>query len=130
MDPEILVQITTASSLSEMKKAVLETVRAKKTENDQLAQLQQALQEAQTQQQELQKQLEKSTQQIIKFNEKKLAIEEQNNAMEQEIARYKIDVQRELKERELDLIENRNKIEAMELLDNNPANDEVENKLK
>lgn len=130
MDPEILVQITTASSLSEMKKAVLETVRAKKTENDQLAQLQQALQEAQTQQQELQKQLEKSTQQIIKFNEKRLAIEEQNNAMEQEIARYKIDVQRELKERELDLIENRNKIEAMELLDNNPANNEVENKLK
>lgn len=130
MDPEILVHITSAKSISEMKQAVLETVRAKKAENNQLAQLQQALQEAQTQQQELQKQLEKSTQQIIKFNERKLAIEEQNNAAEQQLARYKIDVQKDLKERELDLIENRNKIEAMELLDDNPSNDEVENKMR
>lgn len=130
MDPEILVHITSAKSLSEMKQSVLETVKAKKIENNQLAQLQQALQEAQTQQQELQKQLEKSTQQIVKFNERKLAIEEQDNAMRQQIDKYKIDVQKELKERELQLIENRNKIEAMELLDNDPKNDEVENKLK
>jgi phage shock protein A len=130
MDPEILVQITSAKSLSEMKKAVIETVKAKKLENNQIAQLQQALQEAQSQQQQLQKQLEKSTQQIIKFNEKKLAIEEQNNAAEQQLSKYKIDVQKELKERELTLIENRNKIEAMELLDNNPQNDEVLNRTR
>ena len=62
------------------------------------------------------------------LNEKKLNIEQQNNQMDQELGYYKIEKDAELKNRELDIIEQRNKLEAAQLLDNNPNNDEVVNR--
>jgi hypothetical protein len=65
---------------------------------------------------------------LAQLNEKKLNIEQQNNQMDQELGYYKIEKDAELKNRELDLIEQRNKLEAAQLLDNNPNNDEVVNR--
>jgi hypothetical protein len=48
--------------------------------------------------------------------------------MDQELGYYKIEKDAELKNRELDIIEQRNKLEAAQLLDNNPNNDEVVNR--
>lgn len=76
----------------------------------------------------MQKQLEASTKKIAMLNEKKLNIEQQNNQMDQELGYYKIEKDAELKSRELDIIEQRNKLEAAQLLDNNPNNDEVVNR--
>jgi hypothetical protein len=76
----------------------------------------------------MQKQLEQSTKKLAQLNEKKLNIEQQNNQMDQELGYYKIEKDAELKNRELDLIEQRNKLEAAQLLDNNPNNDEVVNR--
>ena len=56
----------------------------------------------------MQKQLEQSTKKIAQLNEKKLNIEQQNNQMDQEIAYAKIQAEKEIKDRELDLIEKRN----------------------
>jgi len=78
--------------------------------------------------QQMQKQLEASTKKIAMLNEKKLNIEQQNNQMDQELGYYKIEKDAELKNRELDIIEQRNKLEAAQLLDNNPNNDEVVNR--
>jgi hypothetical protein len=76
----------------------------------------------------MQKQLEQSTKKLAQLNEKKLNIEQQNNQMDQELGYYKIEKDAELKNRELDIIEQRNKLEAAQLLDNNPNNDEVVNR--
>ena len=83
------------------------------------------LEEAQKQQQELQKQLEKSTQKITQLNERKLAIEQQDNNARQQIDWFKIKADAQNKERELDLIEQRNKLEVAQLYDNNPNNDAI-----
>ena len=112
VDPEILFIVSTSKSLSEMKDLTLKSIREKKIENNQLIQLQQQLQQAQQNMQEMQKQLEQSTKKIAQLNEKKLNIEQQNNQMDQEIAYAKIQAEKELKDRELDLIEQRNKLEA------------------
>lgn len=125
MDPEILMIISTSKSLTEMKELTLKSIKEKKMENDQLQRLQQMLEEAQKQQQELQKQLEKSTQKITQLNERKLAIEQQDNNMRQQIDWYKIKSDAELRDRELDLIEQRNKLEVAQMYDNNPNNDEI-----
>lgn len=125
VDPEILFIVSTSKSLTEMKELTLKSIREKKIENNQLIQLQQQLQQAQQNMQEMQKQLEQSTKKIAQLNEKKLNIEQQNNQMDQEIAYAKIQAEKELKDRELDLIEQRNKLEAAQLFDNSKQNDAI-----
>lgn len=125
VDPEILFIVSTSKSLTEMKELTLKSIREKKIENNQLMQLQQQLQQAQQNMQEMQKQLEQSTKKIAQLNEKKLNIEQQNNQMDQEIAYAKIQAEKELKDRELDLIEQRNKLEVAQLFDQNPQNDAI-----
>lgn len=125
VDPEILFIVSTSKSLTEMKELTLKSIKEKKIENNQLIQLQQQLQQAQQNMQEMQKQLEQSTKKIAQLNEKKLNIEQQNNQMDQEIAYAKIQAEKELKDRELDLIEQRNKLEAAQLFDNQKQNDAI-----
>lgn len=128
VDPEILFIVTSCKSLTEMRELTIKSIREKKLENNQLQQLQQQLEEAQKNMQQMQQQLEQSTKQIAKLNEKKLNIEQQNNQMDQELGFYKVEKDYELKTRELDLIEQRNKLEAAQLLDDNKENDEVVNR--
>lgn len=127
VDPEILLIVSTSKSLTEMKELTLKSIREKKIENNQLQQLTQQLEQAQEQQKQLQKQLEQSTKKIAALNEKKLNIEQQNNQMDQELGYYKIQEDSKIRNRELDLIQERNKLEAAQLLDNNPNNDAVRN---
>ena len=62
--------------------------------------------------QQMQKQLEQSTKKLAQLNEKKLNIDQQNKQMDQELGYYKIQKDFEVKSRELDIIEQRNKLEA------------------
>ena len=110
-----------------MKELTLKSIREKKIENNQLQQLTQQLEQAQEQQKQLQKQLEQSTKKIAALNERKLNIEQQNNQMDQELGYYKIKEDSKIRNRELDLIQERNKLEAAQLLDKNPNNDAVKN---
>jgi len=75
--------------------------------------LSQQLQQAQQQLQQVQKQLEQSTKKVAQFNEKKLAMEQQDNVARQNIDWYKVKTDAESKDRELDLIEQRNKLEVL-----------------
>lgn len=127
VDPEILLIVSTSKSLTEMKELTLKSIREKKIENNQLQQLTQQLEQAQEQQKQLQRQLEQSTKKIAALNEKKLNIEQQNNQMDQELGYYKIKEDSKIRNRELDLMQERNKLEAAQLLDNNPNNDAVKN---
>jgi hypothetical protein len=128
MDPEILFIIYNSKSLTEMRELAMKSIREKKLENNQLQQLQQQLEQAQKQQQEMQKQLEASTKKIAMLNEKKLNIEQQNNQMDQELGYYKIEKDAELRSRELDIMEQKNKLEMAQLFDANPNNDEVDHR--
>lgn len=126
-DPEILMIVSTSKSLTEMKELSMKCIKEKKLENNQIQQLTQQLQQAQEQQKQMQKQLEESTRKIAQLNEKKLNLEQQNNQMDQEIEYAKIRSNEDLKNRELDIIEQRNKLEAAQLMDDNPNNDAIKN---
>ena len=126
-DPEILMIVSTSKSLTEMKELSMKCIKEKKLENDQIQQLTQQLQQAQEQQKQMQKQLEESTRKIAQLNEKKLNLEQQNTQMDQEIEYAKIRSNEDLKNRELDIIEQRNKLEAAQLMDDNPNNDAIKN---
>ena len=126
VDPEILVLVTTSKSLTELKTSVQNSIIQKKLENNQIQQLSQQLQEAQNNLEKMQKQLEESTKKITQLNERKMAIEQQNNQQRASIDWFKVKSDADYKKKELDLMEKRNKIETLELVDNNPKNDEVQ----
>lgn len=126
VDPEILLIVTTSKSLTEMNEAVRKSIREKKIENNQLQQLTQQLEQAQNQVNQLQAQLEKSTKQITMLNEKKLNIEQQDNQMRQQIDWFKAQTDRQFKETQVEAMREKNKLEAAQLLDTNPNNDEID----
>lgn len=127
MDPEILFNISTSESLTEMRELALNSIRQKKQENNQLQQLNQQLQQSQEQIKQLQKQVEESTRKLASFNERKMQLEQTNMQLDQEIAYAKIQSNERIKERELDLIEQRTKLEALQTMDSNPNNDQIRN---
>lgn len=127
VDPEILIIVSTSKSLTELKTQLLKSIKEKKIENNQLVKLTQELQQAQQVIEQMQKQLEASTKKINSLNERKLAIEQQDNQEKNNINWFKVKSDVDNKKRELDLIENRNKLEALQLVDNNPNNDKIKN---
>ena len=128
VDPEVLIDITTSKSLTEMKEALRRTIKQKKLENNQIQQLTQQLQEAQEQAKKMQQQLESNTKKLQQLNEQKLAIERSDNETKNEIQWYKVKSDADAKERELDLIQERNRLEALQLVDDNEANNEIADK--
>ena len=127
VDPEILIIVSTSKSLTELKTQLLKSIKEKKIENNQLVKLTQELQQAQQVIEQMQKQLEASTKKINSLNERKLAIEQQDNQQKNNINWFKVKSDVDNKKRELDIIENRNKLEALQLVDNNPNNDKIKN---
>lgn len=127
VDPEILIIVSTSKSLTELKTQLLKSIKEKKIENNQLVKLTQELQQARQVIEQMQKQLEASTKKINSLNERKLAIEQQDNQQKNNINWFKVKSDVDNKKRELDLIENRNKLEALQLVDNNPNNDKIKN---
>lgn len=127
VDPEILIIVSTSKSLTELKTQLLKSIKEKKIENNQLVKLTQELQQAQQVIEQMQKQLEASTKKINSLNERKLAIEQQDNQQKNNINWFKVKSDIDNKKRELDIIENRNKLEALQLVDNNPNNDKIKN---
>jgi len=55
-----------------------------------------------------------------------LAIEQQDNQMRQQIDWFKAQTDRQFKETQIEAMREKNKLEAAQLLDTNPNNDEVD----
>lgn len=129
IDPLDMVTIATSNSLTEMRDLMYKSAERKKKENDQFAELTKQYEQAQQQIKDLTKQLDASTKKLQQLDEKKLAIEQQDNQMRQNIEWFKAKADAEYKEKQLDLIKQRNKLEAAQLFDDNKRNDEVRNDL-
>ena len=126
-DPTLIVIISTSKSLTEMKEGVLKAISERKLENNQIQQLQQQLQQTQQNLDQVQKQLEASTKKITQLNAQKMAIDRQDNIAKQEIEWFKVKTDAENKKEELELVKQRNQLEALQLVDNSKDNDEVRN---
>lgn len=126
VDPEVLIDITTSKSLTEMKETLRRTIKQKKLENNQIVQLTQQLQEAQQNAEKMQKQLEANTKKLQQLNEQKLAIERADNETKNQIDWFKVKSDADYKQQELELMKQKNQIEYAQLFDSNPQNDEVD----
>ena len=124
---DILMDIMTAKSLTEMKTKVNKAIKKQKAETNQIQQLTQQVEELQNQLQQAQQQLQQAQSKIESLNEAKLQIEREKNQMQFQLDDYKNKTDRSFKETQAENDTKRTEIELMQLYDGNPYNDEVKN---
>ena len=122
---DILFEVMTSKSLSEMKHKVKRALKIQKEENNQLQQLQQKLEEMTQQAQQLQKDLEKSQQTIKQLDEQRLKLETDKMNLEYKVDWFKAQTEKAYRERQLDIEEKKVDIEIAQLRDGNPYNDQI-----
>ena len=124
---DIIMDIMTSKSLTEMKVKVKKAIQKQKEENNQIQQLTQQVNELQNNLQQAQNELTKAQNKIETLNEAKLQIEQQKIQLQYQIDNYKAITDRTFKESQAENDSKRTQIELMQLYDNNPYNDEVKN---
>ncbi len=124
---DILMDIMTSKSLTEMKSKVNLSIKKQKAENNQIQQLTQQVEELQNNLQQAQQQLQQAQQKIESLNEAKLQIEREKMQMQYQLDDYKNKTDRTFKESQAENDTKRTQIELMQLYDGNPYNDEVKN---
>ena len=125
--PDILMDIMTAKSLTEMKSRAKASIKKQKAENNQIQQLTQQVEELQNNLQQAQQQLQQAQSKIESLNEAKLQIEQQKIQLQYKVDDYKAKTERTFKESQAENDTKRTEIELMQLHDGNPYNDEVKN---
>lgn len=122
---DILFEIMTSKSLSEIKYKVKKALKIQKEENNQLQQLTQKLEETSQQVKQLQQELEKSQQQVKKLDEQRIKLETDKMNLEYKVDWFKAQSDKSYRERQLDIEEKKVDIELAQLRDGNPYNDQI-----
>ena len=125
--PDIIMDIMTAKSLTEMKTKVKQSIKKQKEENNQIQQLTQQVNELQNNLQQAQQQLQKAQGKLESLNEAKLQIEREKIQLQYQIDDFKAKTERSFKENQAENDNKRTEIEYMQLFDDNPYNDKVKN---
>jgi hypothetical protein len=125
LDPETLLELVTAKSLTRMKEDVKISLAKKKKENNQLVQLQQQAEQLQKQLQQLQQENKKLVSQIQKQNADKIQIDQERLAFDKELGWYNAKNESEYKEAKIEWEKKRVELEGVQLLDQNHRNDKV-----
>lgn len=125
LPPDILFEVMTAKSLTDIKLKVQKALKKQKEENDQLKQLSQKLEETNQQLQQMQQQLQQAQQELKSLNEEKMKLEQQKIQLEYRVQWFNANTDKEYKEKQIEVQQKRTEIELMQLRDGNPYNDKV-----
>ena len=124
---DILFEVMTAKSLSEMKHKVKKALKIQKEENNQLQQLQQQLEQTTQQAQQLQKELEQAQKQIKQLDEQRMKLETDKMNLEYKVDWFKAQTDRTYRQKQMEIEEKRTEVEIAQLRDGNPYNDQIKN---
>lgn len=129
VDPEVILEIITAKSLTKMKQEVTKSLRKTREENSGIAQMQQQLEEAAQQVKQLSEELEKAQKALGDGKgDGKLALEKAKLDHAKEIDWYKAKNEKQYNDEKLKLDQKHIEAEILELYDSNPYNDEIKNR--
>ena len=110
VDPELLLIVTSSKSITELRLAMEKSIKRKKEENNQLQKLNEAYQQAQQQ-----------------LNAEKLNLDKQKLKQDYDLGILKITTDKDYKGEMTEIEKRRVELEALQLIDNNPKNNEVKN---
>ena len=128
IDPEVIIEMYTSKGLTAMKEKVLQSIRTKKEENNQLGQLQQQLEETAKQLEQVSKEAEQLKKQKDALEQAKLDLEKAKLEHKKEIEWFEAKIDKTHKEDKIEWEKERVKLEGLQLFDLNPKNDEIKNK--
>lgn len=124
-DPELIINMITASGLTNMKAEIKKSLNKRKEENDQAGQLNQQVQQLDQQLKEVSTEAQKLQKEVQRLNSEKLELEKQRLAFEKELEWYKAKTENSYKQGMVEANKKRVELEALQLVDNNPNNDEI-----
>ena len=127
MDPEVIIEMITATSLTKMKEDVKSSLTKKKQENGQLQQLSQQVQQLDQQLKQASSEAEKLQKEVQALNSEKLKLEQEKLEFQKEIDWFEARNAKEFNDEKLKLETQRVKLEGLQLLDDNLRNDEIKN---
>lgn len=122
---DVLMEVMTSNSLSDMKYKVQKSIKLQKEENNQLQQLGQQLQETQKQLEQTSQELQKAQKEIEKLNKQNVQLEQHKIQLQYQVDNYKAQTERKYREDWARLEERKIEIEEAQLHDGNPYNDKI-----
>ena len=125
LDPEVLLAVTTSNSITDMKVSMAKNMKRKREENNQIQQLTDQLQQATQQIQQMQQQLEQAQKQLQKYDEQEMQLRKAEIDNNYQVQMQKLKVQQKIAADKLTYDKKRVELEALQLFDTNPNNDEV-----
>ena len=127
VDPEVILEAITSTGLTKMKANVSTALSKKKTENDQLGQLNQQVQQLDGELKKTTSENQKLQAEIQKLNSEKLQLEKDRLQHDKELDWFKARADNSYNESKLSFEQKRVQLEAAQLLDENANNDEIRN---
>ena len=125
LESDIIFDVITTKSLSEIKKQVKKALKKRKEENNQIQQLTQQNEQLQQQLKEMQQQLKKYQETEQQLQQAQLQLSKEKSAVESEIQWYKAKTDRQYKEASIEEQKRRTNIEINQQYDGNPYNDRI-----
>lgn len=125
--PEILMEVATARSLTELKQNVLRSIKKTKEEQNVLNQLQQQNEQLQQQLKDMSQQLEQQNKKVEQLDERRLEIENKKVDNEDRRKWFEIKDKQEFNRESIRLKEKLLEAEVLQLYDGNKQNDEIKN---
>lgn len=125
MDPDIILDIMTTKSTTQLKQKVTAAMKAKKEENNVVKQLQEQLQQAEQQMNQMKQQLQQSQAKLEQLNEQKMQLEKERMQLDYKVNWYKAQTDRNFKTNQAENDTKRTEIELEQMHDGNPYNDQI-----
>ena len=125
LESDIIFDVITTKSLTEIKKQVKKALKKRKEENNQIQQLTQQNEQLQQQLKEMQQQLKKYQETEQQLQQAQLQLSKEKSAVDSEIQWYKAKTDRQYKEASIEEQKRRTNIEINQQYDGNPYNDRI-----
>lgn len=127
VDPETIIEVITAKSLTKMKEDVKLSLAKKKAENDQLGKMNQQLQQMDQQLKQTTKEAQKLQQEVEQLNSQKLQLEKDKLEFQKQLEWFKAKDLSSYNQEKLEWEKKRVQLEGLQLLDDNHRNNEIRN---
>ena len=127
LDPETLIEIMTSTGLTKMKENAKLSIAKQKAEQNQLGQLNQQLQQMDQQLKQTTQEAQKLQSEVDKLNQTKLQLEQEKLSFQKQLEWYKAKSDTAYKDQMLELEKKRVQLEGLQLIDDDPRNNEVKN---
>ena len=127
IDPEVIMEVITASGLTKMKADVNKSIEKKRKEANQINKLTEQANQLNQQLQQVTSEAQKLQQQVQSLNAEKMALEKEKLEFTKQLEWFKAKVESSYKTELLEWEKKRVQLEGLQLLDESKRNDEIKN---